>query len=96
MALRVFVELTDRTLKTLLVYDGDQFIGEYERSKQNEVARKQVEILNAESFLRKIYRDHGPFVVRWSNRERTKVVTAGGRRIATVPREYWETPSWKK
>ena len=68
------------------------FIGEYERSQAEDIERKIREIELASDLLVEIYRKHGPFVVRWESCQ--KSVRVNGLRVAVIPRECWQKPSW--
>ena len=94
MPLTVTASLVSAKYSQLLIFDGQQQIGEYERSQKADIGRKKQEVLNAQADLRKIFQIHGPFVVRWS--KGTKVIrNSRGVQVATVDREHWEKPSWQ-
>lgn len=78
------------TLFRLEIRHGDQVIGEYERSREQNVTRKKAEIASAENYLLELYRLHGRFTVRWDGVSRTKVVKDEvGNKIGEIPGEYW-------
>lgn len=74
------------------------YIGEYERSKEQDVDRKKREILNAKDYLIKVFheRKDQPFSVRWDGIKRTKVIKINDKEVATIPKEFWEKPSWQR
>ncbi len=78
------------------VYNGDDRIGEYERSGERDIERKKDEIEAAFNFLLDIYKEHGEWVVRWDGTERRKSVRVEGQEVAILPKDYWGRPSWKK
>ena len=80
----------------LEVYNGDDRIGEYERSGERDIERKKDEIRAAFNFLLDVYEKHGEWVVRWDGTERRKSVRVEGQEVAILPEDYWGRPSWKK
>jgi hypothetical protein len=95
--LAVDVEPTSGTSRLrLMIRDGDQLIGEYERTGEKDIERKKAEIASAAADLVKLFRKHGPFVVRWDGIERTKVVKDEfGNKIGEISKEHWHKPSWQ-
>ena len=81
----------------LKIFLGEIYIGEYERSKEQDVERKKQEILNAKDYLSKIFHTHKdqPFQVRWDGTKRTKVIKINGKEVDTIPKKFWEKPSWE-
>ena len=80
----------------LEVYNGDDRIGEYERSGEGDIERKKDEIEAAFNFLLNIYKKHGEWVVRWDGTERQKSVRVEGQEVAILPKDYWGRPSWER
>ncbi len=80
----------------LEVYNGDDRIGEYERSGERDIERKKDEIRAAYNFLLDVYKKHGEWVVRWDGTERRKSVRVEGQEVAILPKDYWGRPSWEK
>jgi hypothetical protein len=81
----------------LTIRDGDQVIGEYERTRLNDIERKKAEVVSAADDLVKFFRNHGQFKVRWNSIERAKVVrNLSGNRIDKISRVHWRKPSWQK
>jgi len=79
----------------LEVYCDDVCIGEYERSNEREIARKEDEIHAAFGFLVDIYQKHGEWVVRWDGTKRQKSVRVEDQEVAILPKHYWRRPSWE-
>ena len=80
------------------LYHDDQYLGEYERSSQGEVERKVAEVIAARHFLFDVFRNHGPWVVRWATSvrtgKRTKCVRVRDVEVTEIPRQHWGDPSW--
>lgn len=90
MNLHVDVEPIGSTLFKLVIRDGDQVIGEYERSQAQHIERKKSEIAAAAEYLLERYRLHGPFIVRWDGASHAKVVKdETGNQIGKIPPEHW-------
>lgn len=82
----------------LHLFDGDVFIGNYEKSTTKEQAeKKRVEIPCATAELRKAYKDNGekPFIVEWNGKTREKRIKSEGTTSDTIlgliPECYWWT-----
>jgi hypothetical protein len=98
MALTVSVEPTSGASRfRLMIHDGDQIVGEYERTGEKDIERKKAEIASAAYYLLELFRKHGCLVVRWDGVERAKVVKDDdGNKIGEISKEHWRTPSWQK
>lgn len=87
---RVVEEPSTKALSQLFVYAGETLIGEYERAKPNQIARKKEEVAAAFGLLLDIFRKYRrPFEVRWVREEGGKVVRIDGKTVAVIPRQYW-------
>ena len=96
MALRVSATLIVGTkLHQLLIFDGKTLIGEYERAQSANIDRKKKEVRNAEAQLLDVFRKHGPFIVRWNDSTKSKIIRANGIPVGTIAKSHWETPSWQ-
>lgn len=94
MPLRVVIEPAGTTLYRLYIWDGDQEIGEYERTRAADLERKKAEIASAAGYLLDLFARRGRFIVRWDGVAREKVVRDEfGNRIGAIPREHWRNPS---
>lgn len=72
-------------------------IGEYERSQEADIDRKEAEVVAAQALLLSLFREHGDLCVRWDGKGRKKSVRrADGVEIGVIPKEAWRTPSWRK
>lgn len=98
MTLTVNVEPTSGPSRfRLVIHNGDQIIGEYERTGEKDIERKKAEIASAADYLLERFRKHGYFVVRWDDVERAKIVKDDdGNKIGEISKEHWRTPSWWK
>lgn len=90
MRLLVDIRDTDGHLHSIDILDGGTKIGEYERTELQTMQRKLAEIANAKDFLRGVFRQHGPFVVRWDEATRSKSVRVNGVEVARIPEELWK------
>jgi hypothetical protein len=88
--LRVLEVPNSNTLWRLEIYDGDELIGEFERSVRHHIDRKKREVRNATEFLRDIYRKHGAFQVRWDGNARQKSVRVQDVEVAVIPEQFWK------
>lgn len=69
-------------------------IGEYERSREADIARKTEEVSSAADYLMELYSRRGTFVVRWDSATRTKVIRDElGNHIGDIPRAFWRRPA---
>lgn len=93
MTLAVDVEPTSGPkLFRLVIRDGDQVIGEYERSTVNQIERKKAEIASAADDLLDLFRRHGPFKVRWDGAAGAKVVKDElGNAIGEISKDHWHS-----
>lgn len=80
MPLRVVIEPAGTTLYRLYIWDGDQEIGEYERTRAADLERKKAEIASAAGYLLDLFAKRGRFIVRWDGVAREKVVRQPDRR----------------
>jgi hypothetical protein len=88
--LRVLEVPHSRTLWRLEIYDGNELIGEFEKSALHHIARKKREVRAATEFLRNIYRKNGAFQVRWDGKARQKSVRVQGIEVAVIPETFWK------
>ena len=95
MTLHVRAQSIGKKLNRLLIFNGGQFIGEYERSQAADIPRKTAEIANAESLLVAVFHKHGQFVVRWEGVARKKSIRVAGTEVSEVPKAAWTKPSWE-
>ena len=93
--LSVTVQLLGKKLHRLEIYSDGTFIGEYERSQEEDIGRKKEEIELASSVLLQVFKDHGPFVVRWDGQHRQKSIRVDGTEVATIPKNCWQKASWE-
>ncbi|WP_273652893.1 hypothetical protein [Cellulomonas fimi] len=85
--------VSDTLFRLEITLDGT-VIGEYERSRHADIARKTEEVACAGEYLADLYRRHGAFLVRWDSATGTKVVRDGlGNRIGEIPRDCWRKPA---
>lgn len=82
------VRATD-SLYTLNMYYGDVYIGEYERSKHQNIERKKKEVDAAADWLLGVFREHGALQVRWDGKNKVKSVRVAGVEVARIPKKYW-------
>lgn len=81
--------ISDTLFRLEITMDGT-VIGEYERSRYANIARKTEEVTCAEDYLVELYSRRGPFVVRWDSATRTKVIRDElGNHIGKIPRACW-------
>ncbi|MFD2795671.1 hypothetical protein ACFS27_19075 [Promicromonospora vindobonensis] len=97
MILAVDVEPTSGTSRfRLMIRDGDQLIGEYERTGEKDIERKKAELAATADYLVELFHKHGPFVVRWDGAQRIKAVKDEfGNKIGEISKEHWRKPSWQ-
>ena len=94
MPLVVEAQPISDTLFRLEITMNRTVIGEYERSRQADIARKTEEVNCAEDHLVGLYSRHGLFVVRWDSATRTKVIRDElGNHIGEIPRPCWRKPA---
>lgn len=85
--------ISDTLFRLEITMDGTA-IGEYERSRHADIARKTEEVKCAEDYLVELYRRRGTFVVRWDSATRTKVIRDElGNHIGEIPRACWRKPA---
>ncbi len=85
--------ISDTLFRLEITMDGT-VIGEYERSRHADVARKTEEVNCAADYLMELYSRRGRFVVRWDSATRTKVIRDEfGNHIGEVPRACWRKPA---
>lgn len=85
--------ISDTLFRLEITLDGT-VIGEYERSRHADIARKTEEVNCAQYYLVERYRRHGAFVVRWDSATRTKVIRDElGNRIGEIPKACWREPA---
>lgn len=91
MALNVVAEPTSAgsSLYRLEMWDGDQLIGEYERSKEAHIARKQAEVASAADYLLDLFHKHGPITVRWVGSKKV-VRDVHGNEIGEIETQHWQ------
>lgn len=94
MTLLVRKELSGSQRYRLLIYHNGQYVGEYERSQEEDVERKTEEIMAAESVLLEVFEKHGEFCVRWNGKEKKKSVRVDDIEVAVIPKSCWRRPSW--
>ena len=82
-------------LHRLEIWHDGQFIGEYERAQEADIARKTDEIRAALSILLDVFKVHGQFVVRWNGARRSKIVSVNGVEVTIIPTNCWRKPSWE-
>ena len=81
--------ISDTLFRLEITMDGT-VIGEYERSRHADTARKTEEVNCAEDYLVELSSRNGMFVVRWDSATRTKVIRdALGNHIGEIPRACW-------
>ncbi len=88
-------ELLGKKLHRLDIYNEGKFIGEYERSQYNDIERKTREINLASDLLLSIHANYGTFIVRWDGVNRHKSIRVDGVEVSTIPKEFWQKPSWE-
>lgn len=94
MPLVVEAQPISDTLFRLEITMNGTVIGEYERSRHADIARKTEEVMCAEDYLVELYGRRGPFVVRWDSAARAKVIRDElGNHIGDVPRACWRKPA---
>jgi len=94
MPLVVQAQPISDTLFRLEIAMGGTVIGEYERSRHADIARKTEEVNCAENYLVELYSRRGMFVVRWDKATRTKVIRDElGNHIGEIPRACWRKPA---
>jgi len=94
MPLVVQAQPISDTLFRLEITMGGTVIGEYERSRHADIARKTEEANCAEDYLVELYRRRGKFVVRWDSATRTKVIRDElGNHIGNIPKPCWRKPA---
>ncbi|NTW38478.1 MAG: hypothetical protein HGA44_01095 [Cellulomonadaceae bacterium] len=94
MPLEVQAEPISDTLFRLEITMDGTVIGEYERSRHADIARKTEEVNCAEDYLVELYSRRGMFVVRWDSATRTKVIRDElGNHIGEIPKACWRKPA---
>ena len=94
MPLAVEAQPISDTLYRLEITMDGTVIGEYERSRHADVARKTEEVHCAADYLMGLYSRRGMFVVRWDSAARTKVIRDEfGNHIGEIPRPCWRKPA---
>ncbi len=95
MSVKVRAELIGTKLHRLYVSIDGINIGEYERSQEADIPRKEQEIVAAQAQLLALFQQHGELNVRWNAKEREKTVRrSDGVRVGSIPKSAWRTPSW--
>ena len=90
MPLVVQAQPISDTLFRLEITIGGTVIGEYERSRHADIARKTEEVNCAEDYLVELYSRRDMFVVRWDSATRTKVIRDElGNHIGEIPKACW-------
>ena len=85
--------ISDTLFRLEITMDGT-VIGEYERSRHADIARKTEEVMCAEDYLVDLYSRRGMFVVRWDSTTRTKVIRDElGNHVGEIPRVCWRKPA---
>lgn len=84
--------ISDTLYRLEITMDGTA-IGEYERSRHADVARKIEEVNCAADYLMELYSRRGMFVVRWDSATRSKVIRdESGNHIGEIPGPAGEDP----
>lgn len=95
MTIAIVTTPIGKKLHRLDIYIDGQYIGQYERSQEADIERKQAEIVAAESLLRSLFQHHGEIVVRWNNERGVKSVRRiDGMEVGVIPKYAWQKPSW--
>lgn len=85
--------ISDTLFRLEITMDGT-VIGEYERSRHADIARKTEEVNCAADYLMELYGRRGRFVVRWNAATRTKVIRDElGNHVGEIPRPCWRKPA---
>lgn len=94
MPLVVEAQSNSATLLRLEITMDGTVVGEYERSRHADIARKTEEVNCAADYLMELYGRRGMFVVRWDSPTRTQVVRDEfGNHIGEIPRACWRKPA---
>jgi hypothetical protein len=74
MSVRLDIEKIGKKLHRLLIYVDGQYIGEYERSQEADIGRKEQEIHASIDVLVGVCNKYGEFVVRWDGTNKKKSI----------------------
>jgi hypothetical protein len=80
----------------MLMHNGEEYVGEYERSQEADIERMKAEIAEATDILLALFHNHGELCVRWNGNARKKSIRAGGTEVEVIPKSEWKPPSWQK
>ena len=78
MPIFVRTESIGTKLHRMLMYNGEEYVGEYERSQEANIKRKKAEIAEATDVLLALFQNHSELCVRWDGNARKKSIRAGG------------------
>ncbi len=96
MPIAVRTESIGTKLHRMLMYNGEEYVGEYERSQAADIERKKAEIAEATDVLLALFQNHGVLCVRWDGNARKKSIRAGGIEVGVIPKSAWKAPSWQQ
>jgi len=96
MPIFVSTESIGTKLHRMHMYNGKEYVGEYERSQEANIERKKAEIAEATDTLLALFHNHGELCVRWNGNARKKSIRAGGIEVGVIPKSAWKAPSWQK
>lgn len=96
MSIVVRTESIGIKLHRMHMYNGEVYVGEYERSQKADIKRKEAEISAATDVLLALFQKHGELCVRWDGKARKKSIRAGGIEVGVIPKSAWKAPSWQK
>jgi hypothetical protein len=96
MSIFVRTEPIGTKFHRLLMFNGEEYVGEYERSQEADIVRKKAEIAEATGVLLALFQNHGELCVRWVGSARKKSIRAGGIEVGVIPKSAWKAPSWQK
>ena len=83
-------------LHRMHMYNGEEYIGEYERSQVANIERKTAEIADATAVLLALFQKHGELCVRWDGKARKKSIRSGYFEVGAIPKSVWKAPSWQQ
>lgn len=95
MPIVVHTEPIGTMLHRMLMYNGEEYVGEYERSQNADIERKKAEISEATDVLLALFQKHGELCVRWDGKARKKSIRANGIEVGVIPKSAWKPPSWQ-
>lgn len=96
MPIVVHTEPIGTNLHRMLMYNGEEYVGEYERSQEANIKRKKAEIAEATDVLLALFQNHGELCVRWDGKARKKSIRSGGFEVGVIPKSAWKAPSWQQ